>query len=377
VQTKKDELFVDFTFAEVEARMKLFLDPVMQHQNQELQTLLGGTAGWIKEKAKDSGFASDKIHPYMVSPFDIRFVYYDPQLLGRARYSVMKHMLANNMGLVFMRQSSAQKGYDHFLAVRSLVTDRVFYSAHGAPFLFPLYLYPIAQETRGKQNLLLDTSPWPPGKDGCVPNLNPKFIAEVEERLGLKFVPDGTGDLKKTFGPEDILHYIYAVFHSPTYRERYAEFLKIDFPRVPLTSDRELFRRLCTLGRELVALHLLESPTLSKLITSYPVPGDHRVEKGHPKYLAPGEPEPGTGEPLKNGRVYINKKQYFDGIAPEVWEFHVGGYQVCEKWLKDRQGRTLSSYDDLTHYRKIVVALKETMRLMEEIEEAIPSWPIQ
>jgi len=125
---------------------------------------------------------------------------------------------------------------------------------------------------------------------------------------------------------------------------------------------------------------------LSDLITHYPVKGDNLVEKGHPRYLRPGEPEPGTGKPLEEGRVYISKDnaktgrkgQYFEGVPPEVWEFHIGGYQVCEKWLKDRRGRELT-YDDLNRYQKIVVAIKETIRLMGEIDELIDEhggWPI-
>jgi len=178
--------------------------------------------------------------------------------------------------------------------------------------------------------------------------------------------------LKKCFGPEAVFSYIYAVFYSPTYRTRYAEFLKSDFPRVPLTSDVNLFRSLCGLGAELVALHLLESPKLEKPIARYPVKGSDVVDKGFPKYVAPGEPEPGTGKPLKEGRVYVNKGavapgfspadaalkggatigggQHFEGVPPEVWNFHIGGYQVCEKWLKDRRGRNLT-YGDLEHYR--------------------------
>ncbi len=203
-----------------------------------------------------------------------------------------------------------------------------------------------------------------------------------------------------SFGPEDVFNYIYAVFYSPTYRSRYAEFLKSDFPRVPLTSDAKLFRTLCGLGGELVALHLLESPRLSKPIARFPVKGSNLVEKGFPKYIAPGEPEPSTGKPLKEGRVYINavaaiydrrkgenksgdgtsplqkgSGQYFEGIPPEVWSFHIGGYQVCEKWLKDRRGRTLTD-EDLEHYCKVVTALSETIRLMAEIDAAIPRWPI-
>lgn len=186
-----------------------------------------------------------------------------------------------------------------------------------------------------------------------------------------------------TFGPEDVFHYMYAVFHSPTYRKRYAEFLKIDFPRLPLISEQSLFAALCARGSDLVGLHLLESPALEKLITSYLVKGANVVEKGFPQYLAPGDPEPGTGKPLKAGRVYISKGdpkrelkgQYFEGVPPEVWKFHIGGYQVCEKWLKDRRGRMLT-FDELVHYQKVIVSLQETIRLMGEIDKLIPGWPL-
>lgn len=255
----------------------------------------------------------------------------------------------------------------------------------GNSFQFPLFIYPDSEDKKkGQVELNVELSHWPSGKDGRRPNLNPQFVADLEKRLGLSFVSDGKGDSKKTFGPEDVFNYIYAVFHSPTYRTRYAEFLKSDFPRVPLTSDLDLFRALCAKGAELVALHLLESPKLAKPIARYPVTGPNIVEKGFPKYLGPGELEPGNSKPLATGRVYIckgdpqcaAKGQYFEGVPPEVWNFHIGGYQVCEKWLKDRRGRTLS-YDDLEHYRKVVTALSETIRLMAEIDAAIPKWPIE
>jgi hypothetical protein len=121
-----------------------------------------------------------------------------------------------------------------------------------------------------------------------------------------------------------------------------------------------------------------------KPIACYPVTGPNIVEKGFPKYLAPGRPEPGKGEPLAAGGVYIRKAdpqggakgQYFEGIPPEVWSFQIGGYQVCKKWLKDPRGRTLT-YDDLEHYCKVVTALSETIHLMVEIDAAIPKWPIE
>jgi len=174
-----------------------------------------------------------------------------------------------------------------------------------------------------------------------------------------------------TFGPEDVFHYIYGVFHSPTYRERYAEFLRIDFPRVPLTSDRELFVVLARLGAQLVDLHLMRSDVLSKPVTGFPVPGDNDVAAQHPRYVEPNDEH--------DGRVYINDKQYFEGIAPKVWEFHIGGYQVLDKWLKARKGRKLS-WDDLRHYQRIVVALEQTMATMEEIDGEIAErggWPIR
>jgi predicted helicase len=160
--------------------------------------------------------------------------------------------------------------------------------------------------------------------------------------------------------PEDIFHYAYAVFHSSTYRTRYAEFLKIDFPRLPLTSDKKLFAKLVTKGRELVELHLLKSPKVDDFVTTYPIAGDNKVEKIM----------------FAKGNVWINAKQCFGKVPENVWEFKVGGYQVCEKWLKDRKGRVLSS-EDITHYQRVVVALKETIRLMKEIDKSIVKWPME
>lgn len=176
--------------------------------------------------------------------------------------------------------------------------------------------------------------------------------------------PEGVSDEADWFGPEDVFYYAYAVFHSPTYRERYAEFLKIDFPRLPLTSDVGLFAALVKLGAELVSLHLMKSSKLSEFITTFDVEGENEVARGYPKY-----------NEIKQ-RVEINKTQYFGGVSPEIWDFHIGGYRVAEKWLKDRRGRKLS-YEDLTHYQKIIVALSETRRIMPEIDDAIPGFPIE
>ncbi len=335
-----------------------------------------------QEDLQTSGPDRYNIVPILYRPFDTRFTYYTGKsrgYIGQPQQRVMRHMLVGeNLGLILPRRVETKQPWQHVIASREII-DHVAVSLKTIDTLRPLYLYPTPAENSSRQKSLTSTD-WTPGKDGRVPNLSPEFVADFAEKLGLEFVPDGRGDLEATFGPEDVFDYIYAVFHSPSYRERYAEFLKIDFPRVPLTSDREKFRKLVKLGGELVGLHLLESPLLAKTITRYPVVGDNRVEKGYPKYFAPGEVEPGSkagdGAVLEAGRVYINKSQHFEGVPPEVWEFQVGGYQVCDKWLKDRRGRQLS-YDDLTAYQKMIVALKETIRLMEEVDSAVGEWPLE
>ena len=180
----------------------------------------------------------------------------------------------------------------------------------------------------------------------------------------MRFVETGSGrgDLAKTFGPEDVFHYIYAVLHSPTYRSRYAEFLKSDYPRLPITSKKPQFKKLVALGEQLTALHLMESTKPGKSIAGYNVSGSNIVEQV--RYLDTKK------------QVYINKTQFFDNIPPEVWEFQIGGYQVCEKWLKDRKERKLS-FEDIRHYQKIIAAIAETIGLMSTIDKAIPTWPVE
>jgi predicted helicase len=273
-------------------------------------------------------------------------------------------MLAGeNLGLIFMRQVALQDDYSHFLATDHLVDNRAFYSNKGTMNLSPLYLYPDPNK-----HTLFNINEPSKAPGGRRPNLSPAFITVIESKLGMAFVQDGKGDLQGTFGPEDVFDYMYAIFHAPTYRSRYAEFLKIDFPRLPLTSNVGLFRTLCKIGARLVELHLIEQ--FGNTEPTYPIEGDNLVEKV--EYMAsPTQPE--------QGRVSINKKQYFEGVPQEVWEFLVGGYQVCQKWLKDRKGRVLS-FEDIKHYQHIVAALAETLRLMEKVDEAIEEhggWPIE
>jgi very-short-patch-repair endonuclease len=180
------------------------------------------------------------------------------------------------------------------------------------------------------------------------PALTGTPLMEGNDLPALKGTPPEEGN----FAPVDILDYIYAVLHSPTYREKYKEFLKIDFPRVPYPKDVETFWELVKLGGEIRQIHLLESPTVEKYITQYPMGGDNIVTKL--KY--------------EDGKVYINDTQYFDNVPKIAWGFYIGGYQPAQKWLKDRKGRTLD-FEDILHYQKIIVALSETDRLMKEIDQ--------
>lgn len=176
------------------------------------------------------------------------------------------------------------------------------------------------------------------------------------------------GEQLECFAPMDILDYIYAVLHSPSYRETYKEFLKIDFPRVPYPKDKEAFWQLVQLGGELRQLHLLESPKVEHYLTQYPVDGDNvvtrKMSKTSPGFV-PDAAMNADGQAF--GKVYINDTQYFDGVPQVAWEFYIGGYQPAQKWLKDRVGRSLE-FDDILHYQKIIVALTETDRLMQEID---------
>ena len=382
IVTARDRLTIRWSKQEVQETIRDFVG-LPEEEARTKYSLGNDVRDWkvslAQQDLRNNGIAAAKVKSILYRPFDRRFTYYTGQTRGficMPRPEVMRHMLARaNLALITSRLTKGET-FRHAQVTRD-ITEVIVMSPKTSNngFVFPIYLYPATEGAT--------LSHWPAGPGERRPNLNPAFVADMGKRLGLNFVPDGRGDRKKTFGPEDVFHYIYAVFHSPTYRKRYAEFLKIDFPRVPLTSDVKLFRSLCRLGAELVTLHLLESPKLAEPIARFPVKGANLVEKGYPKYVAPGEPEPGTGKKVSAGRVYISKDvprsgkkgQYFEGVPPEIWEFHIGGYQVCEKWLKDRRGRTLA-YDDLEHYSKVVTAIRETIRLMGEIDNLIPGWPL-
>ncbi|MBS1248885.1 MAG: hypothetical protein MAG431_00452 [Chloroflexi bacterium] len=384
IKTHRDDFVIDFNEDKLRKRIAAFRDTKLDDDDLAQRYDLNDTNSWSLTKARrdlqeqnnwDSNFTK-----CLYRPFDIRSIYYSVDMVDRPRYDVMKHMLADNLGLLAMRQVVGAP-YAHFIVTNFFTDNRTFFSNRGTPVLFPLYLYntPAKQKKRSgssgsfTMSMFEDQEPYKTRR----PNLSLKFIAYTKERLGLGFVSEGIGDLEKNFGPEDIFHYTYAVFHSPTYRERYAEFLKIDFPRLPITSDLALFRALAKKGRELVSLHLMEAEILQQTGVRFDIDGTNQVISRHPRYLPPGDPDPESGKTLEKGRVYINDEQYFEGVEPEVWEFQMGGYQVLDKWLKDRKrAKRALDFDDVRHYSRVVVALRETIRLMTEIDEIIPDWPL-
>jgi predicted helicase len=281
------------------------------------------------------------VKKYLYRPFDERFIYYHDNLVGRGRFEFMKNIKKENISLILPRLCKGKEGYIHGMVSNQLIDVAAgdAYSGSGT-YVFPLYLYPDEKN----QDLFAE------GQERT-PNFNKEIVMEIAEKLGLTFTNEKE-TTKDTFAPIDILDYIYAVLHSPTYREKYKEFLKIDFPRVPYPKDKETFWQLVKLGGEIRQIHLLESPTVEKYITQYPIDGDNVVVK--PKY--------------QDNKVYINDTQYFNNVPQIAWEFYIGGYQPAQKWLKDRKERKLE-FDDILHYQKIIVALTETDRLMKEIDK--------
>jgi predicted helicase len=304
---------------------------------------------WAKEDAIKNFSSNLQLVSYR--PFDNRYTLYTGKsggLYARPIYNVMQHFLAGeNIGLVAARQCVGDWKYIFCTKLINEFNLTGTAGRFGSGNTFPLYLYP-NKDCKTDYLLINNTE--------RTPNLNSEIVQQIAEKLGLNFTPEKE-PTENTFAPIDILDYIYAVLHSPTYREKYKEFLKIDFPRVPYPKDASTFWSLVEKGGAIRALHLLESPLLDTFITTYPESGTNQV--GKVRY--------------DNGKVYINETQYFDKVPQIAWEFFIGGYQPAQKWLKDRKDRALT-FEDILHYQKIIIALTETDSLMKEIDGLGIEW---
>ncbi|MDA3806989.1 MAG: N-6 DNA methylase, partial [Thiomicrorhabdus sp.] len=352
IETKCDDISVTFSKGEIDQTIKNFIEL----GKEELFNFYRRkkSPGWNYNNAKeDLKNNNPKILSLSYRPFDIRKTAYtgcSSGFMGRPRSEVMKHLLRDNVSLCSAR-SNRNEAHTYF--INRLIVDKSIISSLDNIYIFPLYLYP---ETTDQQTL--------DDNQQRTPNLNMEIVEQITATLGLIFTTEKE-PTENTFAPIDLLDYIYAVLHSPTYREEYKEFLKIDFPRVPYPEDNKTFWQLVRLGDDLRQIHLLESEKVEKYITSYPQDGDNVItRKLNKNDWELYDPE------NQLGRIWINGSQYFDQIPLLAWEFYIGGYQPAQKWLKDRRKRTLS-YDDIRHYQKIIVALTETDRLMKVIDQVI------
>ena len=355
IVTTHDQFAISWTPAEAIAKVERLLATQSEEEARRLWRLCKQDQ-WQYSRAKrelQDGSWREQVAPILYRPFDTRTTVLDRNVAVHRRERVMQHMRAgHNCGLSTTRATEIAGGWEHTFVSRIPIQHHTV-SLKEVNYLFPLYLYPTE----------------PTAAVGAIreANLSADFVELARVALGLDFISDGIGNLSRTFGPEDVFHYIYAVLHSPEYRRRYTDFLKTDFPRIPLTGDLTLFSALVRLGRPLVALHLMEADGTE--LPAFPCAGDNRVDQVR------FEPPASAAE---SGRVWINRDQCFEGVAPETWRFAIGGYHPAEKWLKDRKKRTLL-FDDIDQYRRICAALAETRGIMGRIDEAIEAhggWPL-
>lgn len=291
-------------------------DPVLIDTDK--QTLLAKVKEYYAIKPEHN-----KIKEIAYRPFDVRYIYWDTSLVTRSRKNVMQHFIkGENMALVVSRQCTDD--WKYVFVTKNIANFNLTATAGrlGSGYVFPLYLY-LQGEGHFKDTL------------DKIPNLNP----EILKKLG--------GD------PQIAFDYCYGVLHDKNYRKQYKEFLKIDFPRIPYPKDNEELQHYATIGKHLRELHLLESPQLQALITSFPIAGNNTITEI--KWVNTGQKD--------KGNVYINDTQYFADVPLKAWEAYIGGYKPAQKWLKDRKGQTLT-YNDIIHYQQMIVALQKTQEII-------------
>ena len=352
IVTARDHFVIDFDKRTLERRIGQFRDDSLDDMIISKAYDLKDSGAWKLKKARKELYKEDNWKDYFVRllyrPFDTRELFYHDAVIERSRKEVMRHMLQENIGLVVPRQ--VLREFRHTYVSNRITNFNLIDTAgrFGSGFLFPLYLYqerhPGGATGGGKASFYQAALLFEPSASYTPPkaNLNQLLVNKLSESY------------KKEPTPEEIFYYIYALLYSNAYRKKYAEFLRADFPRVPFTASEKIFRALAQKGEELVGLHLLKSKKLTKPIGMFEGKGDNRVQK-----VAYDE---------KHKRVYINTSQYFEGVNAEVWVYHVGGYQVAEKWLKDRKGRVLSS-EEVSHYCKVISALSETIKIQATLDE--------
>lgn len=352
IVTSRDDLVIDSNKDLLKKKIKLFFEKDVNYIKNEMNVKENSL--WKIENIKNKAIYNDNyIKKISYRPFDNQYIYFDTKnFLERSRDKIMNNFLdAYNIGLVISKQSVGDWRY--IFISKNIIDFNLTGTAGrlGSGNLCPLYIY---TEKNAQQNMLESLE--------RTPNLDLEIVKIISEKLNLTFTNEKE-ETENTFAPIDILDYIYAILHSPNYREKYKDFLKIDFPKVPYPKDKDVFLQLVKLGGEIRLLHLLESRKIDEYITSYPNDGSNKITRAINK-------NDWELYDIENnlGRVWINDEQFFDKIPLVAWDFYIGGYQPAQKWLKDRKERELD-FDDISHYQKIIVALFETARLMKEIDK--------
>ena len=344
IVTSRDNFVIDLDKNALKRRIAQFRDKKLPDEIIQRTYELQDKSHWDLKNARESVMKDDDwekaITKILYRPFDEQWIFYHDAVIERSRREVMNHMLKANLGLIVNRQIRMEK-IQHAWITNKIVDLHILETANASAYMFPLYLH--KEKDNPKKHsfssimMLFD----PQAEYGVKkPNLSPALVEKLSNTY------------KKPPSPEQIFFYIYSVLYSNIYREKYAEFLKIDFPRIPFPKDYKLFTTMGEHGKYLVDLHLLKSSDLEPSIIRFQGKGDNKVEKLR----------------YEQEKVYINHDQYFEGTEPEIWEYQIGGYKICNKWLKDRKGKKLS-LDDIKHYCKVVTALKKTIEIQKAIDD--------
>jgi hypothetical protein len=345
IKTDRDSLFIDFDKEALDNRMQtLFSGNYDQHFIEEYRVKDSSSYPLLK-RLKVATFDPNSIFAYHYRPFDYRWVYYKLGITSRPASKVMSHLMKKNLALITVRQFAEDIDFSHAFVTNGLTDIRITVSNRGTCYIFPLYTYVEVSKNNVKQTRLNSTSNEPNvvayDSNGFAPNFKDEFSEFISTKYSSK--PE----------PEDILGYIYAILYSPFYRKRYNTFLKKDFPRIPFTDDYDSFMRLATLGKSLVANHLLQVDYGDSEVGRYPQKGENKITK--------------VDFNKSSNRLFINEKQCFENVSYDIFSMNIGGYQVVYKWLRDRVGKVLS-YSDLEKFQKILNSLAHTLRLMNKID---------
>ncbi len=348
IVTARDKFVIGFNKEEIKNRIRQFRNLAIPDEIIKKTFNLKDTRGWkltsARKKLSEDPDRESYFQTILYRPFDFRKIYYTETMVDWGRPDLMHNLLEENISLCFMRQFSGNIPYTHFLVSEYMVDNRTFFSSKGIIQQAPLYLYNNKVDNNPKPNTNVMMVFEPAASYGKEPNIATIVFETLENNYN------------KRPTPEQILYYIYGIFYSNIYRETYAEFLKIDFPRVPFTSDHNTFKKMSDLGKKIAELHLLKSPLLDKPAAKYQGAGTNdKIDR-----IVYSEDEQ---------RIYINKEKYFEGIAPDVWNYHIGGYQVLHKYLKDRKGRNM---ENAPLYCRIVSALSKTIDIQREIDDIYP-----